>query len=429
VPLPADVVPDTPPGGFAHPHAARVLEVKPLEGISLEPAAVGVLGRKGRVYAIRVDEVPPPAAPVLRQSLLAVGGECTAAEGLSDPGPAATSAILLATWDQYDRLLPALVGQPHDVGAIAAEVGRALDAYRRHGPRELVGAHASLTLGDRPRVMGIVNVTPDSFSDGGKFLDPPAAAAHAERLVAEGADVIDVGGESTRPGASPVSPDAEWRRVEPVLRELAGKIRVPVSIDTRHPEVARQAVDAGVDIVNDVEGLRSEAMRRTVARSGAAAVVMHMRGTPGTMQSDLRYADLRDEVFRWLAERTDAALAEGIGPERLVVDPGIGFGKSAAQSLELLTHVGEFRSLGYPVLLGASRKSFLGWAMGSKRRIDRLEAGIAAAVIAAEQGVELVRTHDVAPTVRALMVGVAARRAVASRDADEEDPSPDEAKP
>jgi dihydropteroate synthase len=272
-----------------------------------------------------------------------------------------------------------------------------------------VGAHHTLLLGERTRVMGVVNVTPDSFSDGGRFRDPGDAIIWAEVLASEGADVLDIGGESTRPGAVPVSPEVEWQRVEPVLRVLVGRVRVPISIDTRHPEVAARAVDAGVDIVNDVEGLRSEAMRRVVARTGAATVIMHMRGTPATMQQDLTYSDLRGEVLGWLRERTAAARSDGIAPEKIVVDPGLGFGKSPEQSLDLLDHAGEFRELGYPVLVGASRKSFLGWATGSPDPQDRLEAGIAAAVIAARAGVEIVRTHDVGPTVRALGLVAAVR--------------------
>jgi dihydropteroate synthase len=275
--------------------------------------------------------------------------------------------------------------------------------------RHIAGAHRTLILGDHPCVMGILNVTPDSFSDGGRYLDPKAAVARAEVLVAEGADLVDVGGESTRPGATPVSAEVEWGRIEPVLRGLAGRVDVPVSVDTRHAEVAVRAVDAGADIVNDVEGLRSEEMLRVVARTGAATVIMHMRGTPMTMQDDLEYSDLRGEVIRWLTERTDAVRAEGIGPDRIVVDPGLGFGKSPDQSLELLVHAGEFRRLGYPVLVGASRKSFLGGAMGSKDPSERLEAGLVAAVIAAQQDVELVRTHDVGATVRALALVAAAR--------------------
>ncbi|MCI4373161.1 MAG: dihydropteroate synthase [Thermoplasmata archaeon] len=282
--------------------------------------------------------------------------------------------------------------------------------------RDLPGAHRILRVGGRTRVMGVVNVTPDSFSDGGRFLAPKEAVAHAEGLAGEGADVIDIGGESTRPHSAPVSSEVEWGRVEPVLRGLAGRVTVPLSIDTRHADVAARAVDAGADIINDIEGLRSEAMRRVVARTGAATVIMHMRGTPATMQDDVVYEDLRGEVTEWLARRIDAALAEGIGAERIVIDPGLGFGKSPEQSLELLVHAGEFRHLGYPVLVGASRKSFLGWATATDDPGDRREAGLAAAVIAGLQGVELVRTHDVAPTVRGLALVAAAHAGRRSRD-------------
>jgi dihydropteroate synthase len=275
--------------------------------------------------------------------------------------------------------------------------------------RRVVGAHRSFDVGGRTRVMGVVNVTPDSFSDGGRYLDPATAIAHAERLVAEGADLVDLGGESTRPGATPVPPEAEWRRVAPVLAGLAGRIEVPLSIDTRHPEVAERAIAAGADVVNDVEGLRSEAMRRVVARSGAAAIIMHMRGDPATMQDDLVYSDLVGEIVGWIADRVIEARTAGIGRDRLIVDPGLGFGKSPAQSLELLVRAGEFHRIGYPVLIAASRKSFLGHLTGTTDPTARLEAGLAAAVLAAEQGVEIVRTHDVGPTVRALSVVAAAR--------------------
>lgn len=257
--------------------------------------------------------------------------------------------------------------------------------------------------------MGVLNVTPDSFSDGGQYLEPRAAAAHALEMAAQGADLIDIGGESTRPGATPLDPEEEWRRVEPVLSALAGTLTVPLSIDTRHADVARRAIAHGADIVNDVGGLSDPEMRAVVRESGAAAVVMHMRGTPTTMQQDTQYADLRSEVFRALAEATDRAVADGIPAERLIVDPGLGFGKSPEQSLELLLHAGELRSLGFPVLVGASRKSFLGWAVGGAPAEARGEAGLAAAVLAGLQGVDLVRVHDVAPTVHALALLTRAR--------------------
>jgi dihydropteroate synthase len=400
-----------------HRYGARVLEwdrlseiAREIERTESDPEGVGIMTRKGRIFPIRVSDVSLKASPLLKQELLSAGGDAAHARGIADHSISSSPVILLATWGQYRRVIPKLRRQPFGLKELADEVDRALRAYAAHAPRTVPGAHGAFTVGDHPRVMGVVNVTPDSFSDGGKFLEPTSAVAAAKRLAEEGASVVDIGGESTRPGATPVSPEAEWKRVGPVVGALRGELGVPISIDTRHAEVAELAVDAGADLVNDVEGLRSEEMRRTVARTGAAAIVMHMRGTPPTMQNDLAYADLRGEVFGFLARATDDAIRSGIAAEKLLIDPGVGFGKSHEQSLELLAHVGEFRSLGYPVVVGASRKSFLGAILGSPAPADRLEAGLAAAVIAAERGAALVRTHDVAPTVRALSVVAAVAR-------------------
>ena len=407
-------------GPSSHRFGARVLEwdrlseiAREIERTESDPEGVGIMTRKGRIFPVRLSDVPLKASPLLKQELLSVGGDAAHARGVADHSVPSSPVLLLATWGQYQRLLPKLRRQPFGLAELAREVDRALRQYVQHGPRSVEGAHRPFTLGDRPRVMGVVNVTPDSFSDGGRFLDPAAAATQALRLAEEGASLVDLGGESTRPGATPVSAEAEWRRIAPVLEALRGRIPVPVSIDTRHAEVARQAIDAGADLVNDVEGLRSEEMRRVVARSNAAAIVMHMRGSPATMQEDLVYADLRGEVFRALADATDAAVGSGIPAEKLLVDPGLGFGKSAEQSLELLVHAGELRSLGFPVVVGASRKSFLGTVLDPSASGERLEAGLAAAVLAAEHGVALVRTHDVGPTVRALALVAAAERQAA----------------
>ncbi len=408
-------------GGAVHRYNARVLEGETLAEIAREiertdsdPEGVGIMTRKGRIYTVRLDRIPLKAAPLLKQELLSVGGDAAHARGVADHSVEATPTVLLATWGQYQRLLPKLRRQPFRLKEIAAEIDRALRAYVASGPRTVRGAHRSFVLGDRPRVMGIVNVTPDSFSDGGKFLDPKAAVQEVERQVLDGATLVDLGGESTRPHAPAISAEAEWARIGPVLAALHGRVEVPLSIDTRRPEVARKAIDAGADVVNDVEGLRSEEMRRIASGGGAAVVVMHMRGTPSTMQDDLVYGDLRGEVYHALAEATDRAVADGIAPDRILVDPGLGFGKSPEQSLELLTHTGELRALGFPVVVGASRKSFLAWALGDNAGpLDRLEAGLAGAVLAAERGVALVRTHDVGPTVRALKLVDWARRLAA----------------
>ncbi len=397
--------------GERHQFSARVLQSRSPSELARElgrtdsdPEGVGIMAQKSRIYAVRLDHVSLRAAPLLKQEALAVGADSAHARGIADHSVSETSVVLLATWAQHRRLVEKLERQPFHLRTLGAEVEAALRAYTRHGARTVVGAHRALVVGDRPRVMGVVNVTPDSFSDGGAFFDPDRAIAHGRALIDEGADLLDIGGESTRPGATPVDPEEEWRRIAPVVRALADEGRVPISVDTRHAIVAQRALEAGADMINDVSGLVDPDMRRVVRDGKAAAIVMHLRGDPATMQQDTQYADLRGEVFSALAARTDAAVRDGIPPDRILIDPGLGFGKTPEQSLELLAHSGELRSLGYPVVIGASRKSMLGWALGAADPAARLEAGIAAAVIAAMDGIELIRTHDVAPTVRALAV-------------------------
>lgn len=407
-------------------YRARVLQVESFAEIAREiertesdPEGVGIMTRKARIFPVRLDSVPLKASPILKQEMLAVGADAAQARGVAGLSVPESRVVLLGTFGQYRRVLPKLARQPFHLKEIAASVDAALRHFTAHAPRTVRGAHRTFTVGGDTRVMGVVNVTPDSFSDGGRFESKAAAVEHALKLEAEGADLIDIGGESTRPGATPVSPDVEWGRVGPVLAALHGRLKVPLSIDTRHWEVADQAIDAGADIVNDIQGLRDPAMRQVVARTGAAAVVMHLRGTPATMQADLHYEDLRGEVFGALADWTSQALRDGVPPDRILVDPGLGFGKSGAQNLELLRHVGEFRSLGFPVLVGASRKSFLGSVIGVEGVDERLEAGIAAAVLAAQAGAAVIRTHDVRPTKRALSLADAVRRGGGSVSAPE----------
>ena len=263
-------------------------------------------------------------------------------------------------------------------------------------------------LSARTLVMGIVNVTPDSFSDGGRYLDPAAAIRRARELVAEGADLIDIGAESTRPGSEPVAASEQIRRLAPVLEGLRDVI---LSVDTASAVVAADALERGVAIVNDVTAHGDPAMAATVARAGAGAVLMHMRGTPRSMQADLRYGDVVHEVAAFLRERLAAATSAGIAPESVALDPGIGFGKSAAQSTALLAATAELASIGRPLLVGASRKSFLGRLTGEDDPARRLEASLAAAAIAAFEGARILRVHDVAATVRVVRIADAARAA------------------
>ncbi len=258
---------------------------------------------------------------------------------------------------------------------------------------------------DRPRLMGIVNVTPDSFSDGGLWLDPGAAVAHGLQLEAEGADILDIGGESTRPGAEPIGVEEELRRVMPVVAALAGQVRVPISIDTRNAEVMRRAVDAGARIVNDVAALGHDPdALRLGAESGLPVVLMHAQGDPRTMQLDPSYDDVVLDVYDWLEARIAVCEAAGIPRERIVVDPGIGFGKTVAHNLALLASLSIFHGLGCPILLGASRKSFIGRLSGGAPADRRVPGSVAAALLGAAQGVQILRVHDVAATRQALAV-------------------------
>jgi dihydropteroate synthase len=255
-----------------------------------------------------------------------------------------------------------------------------------------------LEFGRRPLVMGIVNVTPDSFSDGGQFLDPGSAVGHGLRLAAEGADILDVGGESTRPGAEPVPEAEELRRVAPVVAELANRSGVPVSVDTMKPAVARACLAAGAAIVNDVAGFRDPDMIRVAAERRAGVVVMHMRGTPQTMQADPRYADVVREVGEFFEERLRVLGESGIPPDAVCLDPGIGFGKTQDHNLALLANLGAFARFGRPVCLGVSRKGVIGVICGRGRH-ERLAGSLAVASFAAARGqAHVLRVHDVAAT-------------------------------
>lgn len=255
----------------------------------------------------------------------------------------------------------------------------------------------------RPHVMGIVNVTPDSFSDGGKYESTEKAVEHALKLVAEGADILDIGGESTRPGATPVSLDEELRRVVPVIEKLSKVAGVPLSIDTYKPEVMRAALAAGADIVNDVRALQEPGALGVVAQSNAGVCLMHMQGTPQTMQLDPQYHDVVAEVKDFLKERLLAAEAAGIDANRIVLDPGFGFGKRTVHNIELLQQLDSIVDLGRPLLVGLSRKSVLGQIIGGDVYV-RLHASLAASVISAMKGARIIRVHDVKATADALKV-------------------------
>ena len=261
---------------------------------------------------------------------------------------------------------------------------------------------------ERPLIMGVVNVTPDSFSDGGRYAGAEQAEAHARRLIGEGADILDIGGESTRPGSAPVGLEEERRRVLPVLDALAG-CGVPLSVDTRKPALMAEAIAAGAAMVNDVTALGAPGALEAVVRSPAAVCLMHMQGEPGTMQENPSYRDVVREVRDYLAQRIAAAERAGVARNRIVVDPGFGFGKTVEHNLELLRSLAEFRSLGVALMAGLSRKAMLGKLTGREPG-ERVHASVAAALLAVENGAHIVRVHDVAATRDALAVWSAVNR-------------------
>ncbi len=351
----------------------------------------------GTVFAY-ADSIDPAEAQRLQKIVKAQG-----AEGLICQKLGGRTLLIAAPPSFFEKMSI----EPGELGATAEQMSAALRNFSaRHTlPWKLPDRDLRL---DRTLVMGILNLTPDSFHDGGAHGKD--AVAHALQMVEAGADIIDIGGESTRPGASPVTPEAELARVLPVLEGLSARTEVPLSIDTRHWQVAKAAAAAGASIVNDISGLRDPAMRRVVAENRLGAVVMHMRGTPADMQADTRYQDMMGEIFAFLRTQIEVAAADGIVPASLVLDPGIGFSKSPEGNVELLRRLREFRSMGLPVLVGASQKAFLGKVQGDMAA-SRLEGSLAAATIAVQNGASIVRAHD----IRATRAAVRLADAVAGR--------------
>lgn len=273
---------------------------------------------------------------------------------------------------------------------------RMLDSVRRQLAPITPGMRVGHLSFSRTAVMGVLNVTPDSFSDGGLFLDKEEAVRRGQEMVDQGADLVDVGGESTRPFSEPVDAKVEMERVIPVIRELSGTVDVPLCIDTRKASVARAAVEAGVSVINDVSGLRNPEMLNLVAELDLPVIIMHMLGEPGTMQLDIRYEDVVGDILLYLSDRVEAAVEEGLREENIIIDPGIGFGKTVSHNLEIIRRLREFRCLGRPILLGTSRKSFISKLL----RDGRLEGSLASLAAGVMNGASVVRVHDVAESVK-----------------------------
>jgi len=364
----------------------RILSVSNQSDLTRELSRLGAspsLAPRALLRLIRLDGIPAPAAVMLRQSLRAVGGEAVLKDG---------AMLLIGTEAQYREM-----GGPTD---LAEAVLAALAQYDRPNGVLRCGRH-DLPLGAKTYVMGILNTTPDSFSGDGLGDSVEAAVLRAERMVADGADMLDVGGESTRPGAEEVPLEEELCRVVPVIAALAERFPVPISVDTYKSAVAREAVRAGATIVNDISGLRFDPeMAAVAAEAGAAVVIMHIQGTPRTMQQHPHYEDLMTEVCDYLQESTEIAEAAGIPRAQVVLDPGFGFGKTVEHNLELLRRLRELTSYGQPVLAGTSRKSTIGKVLGGLPPEERVEGTAATIAIAIHNGADIVRVHDVKEMAR-----------------------------
>ncbi len=380
----------------------RVIEnnvIKEMEAAGCDRAGIEIMAPKTVQRLIKLKDVGTVAANIIKQEMLSFGGDAVTAYGAINHSVKKTDVLLIGTERQVWQLINKMKMHQFGLPALSRQIELALHNYETP-PKSIKFRHRTLDLGPRTYIMGILNVTPDSFSDGGKFFAEGDAISYAERISKEGADIIDVGGESTRPGARPVSEKEEIERVVPVIKALSKERKIIISIDTRKAKVARAALEAGAHMVNDVSGLRfDKKMARLVAERRVPVCIMHMRGTPRTMQKNPAYRDLMGEVIGELEESIAIAINAGILHGKIIVDPGIGFGKTVENNLEIFKRLRELKVLGCPILVGPSRKSFIGKVLGLPEG-ERVEGTAAAAALSIANGANIVRVHDVKEMVR-----------------------------
>lgn len=370
-----------------------------LERIGADPQGIDLMAPKLVHRVVRVEDVPLKAALVLKQEMLSLGGEAAVNRGVAGLSVQETDVILAGTLRQMRLLGEKLRQQPFGLARLAGELGEALEHWEQ-GQKSFKARDVSLPLGEKTYILGILNVTPNSFSDGGKHLDPGEAVEAAKAMVDQGADIIDVGAESTHPGVEPVPAEEEWRRLEPVLSRLVKEIKTPISVDTYKAAVAARALDMGAQIINDVSGLQADPrMAQTVGRAGGSVIIMHWKGDPRVMQDNPTYTSLMDEIIAYLEHGIELAQEAGIKPDSIIVDPGIGFGKTVEHNLEIMRRQRELKILGCPVLMATSRKGFIGKVLNLP--VDQRVEGTGATVaVAIANGADFVRVHDVLPARR-----------------------------
>jgi dihydropteroate synthase len=365
-----------------------------LAALAIDPFGLRNMSPKMLHRLLLIEKIGSGEAAILKKELLSLGGDAAVAGGRSGRSHPETSVILMGTIKQLRSLCARMLKHAFELPSLAADILGFLDKEAVSGRSWVIGGR-TIDMTRRACIMGILNVTPDSFSDGNRFFSAERAVERALEMEEKGADVIDIGGESTRPCAEPVGPDEELRRVMPVLESLSGRLKIPVSIDTFKSAVAKEALNAGAEIVNDISALTFDSrMADVVASADAGLVLMHTRGRPCDMQKDTTYSSIVQEVSDSLRKSLALACDAGIHEERIVVDPGIGFGKSAEGNLEILRRLSEFHALGRPIMVGTSRKSFIGAVLG--RPVEERLFGTAATVaIALANGASIFRVHDV----------------------------------
>jgi len=373
---------------FKNPrHAEKIL----LE-MGVDPQGAKLMAPKTVHICIRLDDVPVHAAQILKQEMLSLGGDAAVARGTVIHSIKETPVILMGTYKQYRKLISKLKMQPFKLAELAHNIAALLEKYNKDLAPIKCGSF-TLPIHERTVIMGILNITPDSFSDGGKYFDAASALEHAHQMVAEGADIIDVGAESTRPGHLPVDCQEELKRLTRVLDKLLQEIKVPVSVDTYKASTAEEVLKMGVHIINDVWGLKKDAaMAGVIAKYKVPVVIMHN-------QEGAEYNDLMADIIQWLRDSIAIAQEAGIEPQKIIIDPGIGFGKTLEHNLEVMDRLDEFKILGKPLLIGTSRKSIIGKTLNLPVE-DRVEGTAATVALGIARGASIVRVHDVKEMVR-----------------------------
>jgi dihydropteroate synthase len=392
---------------FAHLRIIRNEEDsrKEMEAIGVEEGGIKIMVPKSFHYCIKFYGLEPQDAIIMKQEMLAAGGDVAISQYAIPPHGKKTDALVIGTKTQLRILSMKMKMQYERLNEAGEKISGLIESMEK---THEINIGKTLRTGKRTLIMGILNVTPDSFYEGGKYSSVESALERAREMVEEGADIIDVGGESSRPGSLPVSKDEELSRILPVIKAISDELDVPISVDTYRAEVAEEAIKAGAGMVNDITAMGGDdGMAEVVRKYGVPICLMHMKGTPQNMQKNPHYDDTMAEITKFLHERAEYAMAKGIDEKNIILDPGIGFGKRTGEGIEdnceIIARLAELKSLGFPVLVGASRKTFIG-NLSNTRVEERLEGSLGAEAIAIANGADILRVHDVKETKRMAMV-------------------------